>query len=215
MSAGSKGRHALVTDLDGTLVVHDTFVETLKVLAVNRPWVIASVALWALRGRAYCKARVAAVAPIDPLRQPYNPGVLELIGRVRDDGHLVALATGADRATAEAIADHLGCFDAVLASDGRVNLKGQRKRTAIAEWCQRNGVETYAYIGDAAADIPIWEGAAEAILVRPTPSLESRVRSMHKPCIVISAGLHSCPSVATSGGLIPARNGRRPWPKGG
>jgi phosphoserine phosphatase len=187
MTAGSDGRHALVTDLDGTLVVHDTFVETLKRLAVRRPWVIAFVAVWALRGRAYCKAKVAATAPIDPACQAYEPAVLELIAQARDAGHLVALATASDRATADAIADHLGCFDAVLASDGRVNLKGRRKRKAIGEWCCFRRVTTYAYIGDSAADIPIWEAAAEVIVVRPSPRLEARVQTMHKPLRIIAA----------------------------
>jgi len=180
--------HAVVTDLDGTLVACDTFVAAIVRLAGHRPWMAVLVAVWALRGRAYCKARVAAIAPSDPQRLPYETEVVELIGRARASGHAIMLATAADRLTASAVATHLECFDAVLASDGRVNLKGRRKRLAIMEWCRTHRIESFTYIGDSAADIPIWESAAEIVIVRPSPALELRVRMLEKPLTVIPAG---------------------------
>lgn len=180
--------HAIVTDLDGSLVACDTFVAGIWRLAGSRPWMTVLVAVWALRGRAYCKARVAATAPSDPQRLPYESEVVELICRARASGHATVLATAADRLTADAVATHLQCFDAVLASDGRVNLKGRRKRLAIMDWCRAHRIESFTYIGDSAADMPIWEGATEIVIVRPSPALESRVRMLEKPLSVIPAG---------------------------
>lgn len=179
--------HAVVTDLDGTIVACDTFVMAIGRLVSRRPWMIVLIAAWVLRGRAYCKAQVAVIEPSDPKQLPYEAGVIEIISQARASGHSIVLATAADRRTADAVAAHLGYFDAVLASDGRVNLKGCRKRLAIVEWCRAHRVETFTYIGDSTADLPIWEGAAEVVVVQPSPLLESRLRMLAKPLTVISA----------------------------
>jgi len=41
------------------------------------------------------------------------------------------LCTASDRSIAQAVADHLGVFDDVLASDGDVNLAGDHKADAL------------------------------------------------------------------------------------
>ena len=51
-----------VWDLDYTLLSTDTFVEQLSTLVLRRPWLVLCVGLWLLRGRGYCKGRIAALA---------------------------------------------------------------------------------------------------------------------------------------------------------
>jgi len=64
-------------------------------------------------------------------------------------------------------------FDAVLASDGKTNLAGANKATAIREFL---GDKEFDYAGDSAADIPVWQAARTAILVGPTARLLETAR---------------------------------------
>ena len=82
------------------------------------------------------------------------------------------LVTAADRRVAQSVADHLGLFSEVLASDGGANLKGHHKAERLAERFGRGGFE---YLGDAAADLPVWEAAGAASLVAPSEGLLRRV----------------------------------------
>jgi hypothetical protein len=177
--------HAFVTDLDGTLVSVDTFVASLVALVWRRPWIVVLVPLWMVKGRAYCKARVAFEEPVSPERLPYNSEVLELIAGARKDRHAVVLATAAHAATAAAVAEHLGCFDAVLASTESVNLKGKSKRTAIQNWCDANAVRSFTYAGDSPADVHVWEVASKVVAVCPSLRLESKLKSLRKPMSIL------------------------------
>src|SRR5262249_17998780 len=123
-------RRAVVVDLDGSLVHTDTLVESLLSL-LSRPLTLLG-ALGALRhGRAHFKQRGARRVSLDPALLPYNDELLAYLREERRNGSLLILATGADRRVANAVAAHLDLFDAVLASDGEVNLKGMAKLAAI------------------------------------------------------------------------------------
>jgi 4-hydroxybenzoate polyprenyltransferase len=76
--------------------------------------------------------------------------------------------TASDQALAEAIADHLGIFNEVHGSDGTLNLKGEKKGKFLEERFGKNG---FAYMGDAAADLPVWQRAEKAITVNAPASL--------------------------------------------
>jgi hypothetical protein len=120
----------LAVDLDGTLARTDTLWETLFVLAREQSLGLIS-ALFSLRhGRAAFKARLVALAPPEVATLPLNA---ELIAWLRDEkaaGRTLVLATATDRHFAQAVADRVGLFDQVLASDGQHNLKGAHKARA-------------------------------------------------------------------------------------
>jgi 4-hydroxybenzoate polyprenyltransferase len=72
------------------------------------------------------------------------------------------LATAADERIANAIAERIGLFDRVFASDGETNLKSHNKtEKLVAEF----GEKGFDYIGDSRADIPVWRAAREAYTV--------------------------------------------------
>src|SRR5262249_39702581 len=89
--------------------------------------------------------------------------VLESIRTERARGRRIVLATAADSAIATRIADHLGLFDEVIASDGVKNVKGEAKARALAE---RFGEKGFDYAGDARADRHVWARAREAVVVK-------------------------------------------------
>lgn len=176
-----------VWDLDHTLLSADTFAEQLSTLLLRQPWLVVLVLIWFLRGRSYCKGRIAALAATPPDVWPVRPEAIERIVSDRAQGCTVVLATAAHHRVAGPLAEHLGCFDAVLASDDRENLKSQRKSAAIAKFACDAGWESYSYAGDCAADLAVWAASDEIVVVNPTPPLLKRLRGFNKPLCVIGS----------------------------
>ena len=166
----------LCVDLDGTLVKSDTFVASLMVLARRHPLAFLSTPLWALKGKAHFKARVASMVTLDVEHLPYNRPLLSYLRDEHASGRRLFLATGADRVLANHVAAHLGIFSEVLASDGTVNLTGNNK---LARMEQRFAAERFDYIGNAIPDLPLLQGATEPMLANPDLRLRSALKS-HK-----------------------------------
>jgi len=169
---GAGGALPLCVDLDGTLLVTDSLHELAVGLAGQRPLDLLRIPGWLAGGRAYLKARLAERVALDAAHLPYRGEVLEALRAARAEGRPCVLVTAADRRVAEAVAAHLGLFDEVLASDGADNLKGRSKADELGQRFGRGGFE---YLGDARADLPVWEAAGAASLVAPSGSLERRV----------------------------------------
>ena len=169
--AATSHHRPLVVDLDGSLVRTDTLVESF-VAGFRHPLKLAR-ALFALRrGKAAFKAALAAVGGFDPALLPYNRELLAFLRDEQKRGRPLILATAADRRIALAVAQHLDLFDAVLASDGVVNLAGEAKLVAIeAALAGRD----FAYVGNERRDLVVWRRAAAAITVDATPRLQRAV----------------------------------------
>jgi 4-hydroxybenzoate polyprenyltransferase len=73
------------------------------------------------------------------------------------------------------VAEHLGVFDHVLASDGTSNLSGPRKLAAIRTDAAG---QPFCYIGNDPVDVTVWEGAQSAIVVSNSKSLRRRAREV-------------------------------------
>ena len=82
------------------------------------------------------------------------------------------LATGADARLAHAMANELGLFDQVLASDGEVNLTGTRKRDRPVLEFGRRGFD---YIGNDRRDLPVWAAARRGLVVNASARLRTQV----------------------------------------
>ena len=164
----------LAVDLDGTLLRSDMLHESFW-SAFSGDWRTPVTAALALRqGRAALKRTLAEAAGIDPATLPYDPQVIARIEAWRRAGGRTALVTAADQRLAEAVAAHLGLFDEVHGSDGRRNLKGPHKGAFLE---QRFGLRGFAYMGDAAADLPVWRRAGRAITVNAGPVLRRQAEA--------------------------------------
>lgn len=163
----------LVVDLDGTLLRTDTLLESLLALARARPARLLALPLWWARGRAHLKRRLAECTDIDAATLPYDAQVLELLRAERARGRHLVLATGADAKIAGAVAGKLGLFDAVLASDGELNLSAEGKRARlVAEF----GAGGFDYLGNSARDLTVWAAARHALLAAPSAAVEAAAR---------------------------------------
>jgi 4-hydroxybenzoate polyprenyltransferase/phosphoserine phosphatase len=162
----------LVVDLDGTLTRADTLVESAINVLKKAPWTLLRLPFWILRGRAALKEAVAFRATLAVEHLPYHQPLLAYLRAEKDKGRQILLATAAHRHIAEAVSEHLGLFDEVLATDGVHNLKGRAKLEAIQERVGR----AFVYAGDSRADLPIWQAAQGAVLVGVSASLANIVR---------------------------------------
>lgn len=160
----------LVVDLDGTLMRGDVFSEAILRFLVGAPWKIFTLLGWFLRGRAYAKMRLAEAAPFDPADLPYNAELVEWLKSEKARGREIVLATAADRKAAEAVAQHVGLFDAVFASDGEINLKSRAKAKALAQAYPQG----FVYAGNEAADLKVWAAAERAVIVNAPKHLARR-----------------------------------------
>lgn len=152
----------LIVDLDGTLTPTDTLGESLFLLARERPWTMLRALVTLRAGRAAFKARVAELAPPDPTALPLNAALVDWLRAQAASGRTLVLATASDQRLAHAVADRVGLFATVLASDGQRNLKGPAKAAALVE---RYGQGGFDYVGDSRADLPVWAAARQAIVV--------------------------------------------------
>lgn len=166
----------LVIDLDGSLLRSDMLFESFW-SALGRDWRIPFTATIALAGgKARLKRHLAEASAVEVSTLPYNQEVIAFIKAWRDHGGQTALVTASDQQLADAIANHLGLFDEAHGSNGQLNLKGDRKGQFLEE---RFGLNGFAYIGDAMADLPIWERAEKAITVNAPNALR---RQTEKVC---------------------------------
>jgi 4-hydroxybenzoate polyprenyltransferase/phosphoserine phosphatase len=163
---------ALCVDLDGTLVKSDTLVDSTLALARHHPAALLRIPGWLAQGKAALKQHIAATVQLDVTHLPYNRELLQFLEQQRSTGRPIYLATAADGATARRVADHLGLFTGVLASDGTINLSGNNKLDAFR---QRFG-ESFDYIGNALPDLPLLQASREPMVANPTTGLRTALR---------------------------------------
>jgi 4-hydroxybenzoate polyprenyltransferase/phosphoserine phosphatase len=165
----------LVVDLDGTLIRTDLLHESASQFLIRNPSRSLSILGWLPRGRAHLKAELAKRSQIDVSTLPLNEPLVAWLREQRAQGRSLILATASHRSLAEQMAARLGFFDDVLATDETVNLKSEAKRDALVK---RFGERGFDYVGNEAADLPIWKSAANAIVVAGSPALVREVRAI-------------------------------------
>lgn len=172
----NKDQHApIFVDLDGTLIFGDSLWESAAVLCRRDPLALLRSVGALARGRSAFKNAVSAAAEPDGDGFVYNEELCREL-RSESEGRKVILATAADRAIAESVAEKLKFFSSVLASDGETNLKGARKLAAIERHLDQSGADrTFDYAGDSPADRPIFNAARRAYVVA---SSEKKARSL-------------------------------------
>jgi len=163
----------LCVDLDGTLLLSDSLLESLCQLLKKSPWVIFLAPVWLLRGRANLKRQIARRVELDVGQWPLNAEVLDFVQAAKTQGRKVVLATAADSRIAAAIQERLNLFDEIISSDGATNLSGKTKAAALE---QRFGAKKFDYIGNSASDLPVWQAAHSGCVAGNEDGLVARVK---------------------------------------
>jgi 4-hydroxybenzoate polyprenyltransferase len=178
LPAGPIGKLApLYVDLDGTLMHSDMLFESALRFVAQHPWKSLLLLLWALRGPAVLKARLAPYFDHDLATLPWNRPLLEQLRReASESGRVLVLATATHELIAQRVAQHLGIFSAVLATTDTNNLKSGAKLAAI----QAHAGGPFAYAGNDTADLPIWKHAASAVVVSRSRSITAQAQQLTK-----------------------------------
>jgi 4-hydroxybenzoate polyprenyltransferase/phosphoserine phosphatase len=164
----------LVIDLDGTLIRTDLLHESTFGLLRGGPHLLLALPLWLARGKAHLKRRIAERVSLDVTSLPYDESVLEWIRAERTAGRRIVLCTASDQTYARKVAEHLGVFDELIASDGLINVSAHRKAALLVE---RFGIGGFDYAGDSLDDLPVWEQARHTILVNASVKVRAQARA--------------------------------------
>lgn len=170
----------LYVDLDGTLMVSDLLLESVLLLLRSNSLFLFMLPLWLIEGKAQFKNKIAQRVQLDVATLPYNIPFLEFLKAEKARGRRLVLATASHQRYAEQVAQYLGIFDAVLASDANQNLDGAHKRDAIL---LHNNHQPFAYAGNESKDALIWARAEAAIVVNATDRIvgkAARVTAVHQ-----------------------------------
>ena len=85
----------LVVDLDGTLTVSDTLIESVISVIREKPASLLRLPFWLAGGRAAFKAKVAEHADFRAETLPYRESLVDYLTRERESGRKIMLATAA------------------------------------------------------------------------------------------------------------------------
>ena len=165
----------LCVDLDGTLVKTDLLWEGLFLLIKENPSALLRLPFWWWKGIPALKDEIARRTSPDCELLPYRSEVLALIHQAQAAGRQVVLVSAAHESLAAKVAQHLRCFDEVIATRGAINLKGEQKRDALE---QRFGPKGFDYVGDARADLPVFAAARRGFLVTNNRRLLGRAQAV-------------------------------------
>ena len=159
----------LCVDLDGTLIRSDLLVESALALIARNPLSLFAMLIWLMRGKAFLKKQIAQRIELDASSLPYNCEVLDWVVS-QQKLRTVVLCTASDRDLAKSVAQHVGGFSTVLASDGERNLSGKNKAQALVALYGERGFD---YAGNGAIDLQVWNHARSAIVVESGTRLAS------------------------------------------
>lgn len=155
-----------MVDLDGTLVRSDLLIETAFFELSRRPHSIVDMVRALSEGKANLKHRLSEPADFDPALLPYDEEVLNVIRRASAQGRPVYLASATHERLVSAVAKHLGVFAGWFATDAVTNCAGEIKAEKLVAAFGDGGFD---YIGNDAADLPVWHHAAKSYAIR-TPA---------------------------------------------
>jgi 4-hydroxybenzoate polyprenyltransferase/phosphoserine phosphatase len=172
-SATEASSIVLCVDLDGTLVKSDTLFDSTLALARHHPADVLKIPGWLMQGKAALKQHITGAVQLDVVHLPYNRELLQYLEQEHAAGRTMYLATAANAVLAQRVADHLGLFTGVLASDSNVNLAGKNKLAAFRE---RFG-DNFSYIGNASPDLTLLQICRQPMVANPTAGLRAGLRS--------------------------------------
>lgn len=163
--------NVIAVDLDGTLTLTDTLHESVLLLVRNKPFMLLMLPFWLAKGLAFFKVKVAENSQLDVTTVPYNEPLIDWLRNEKASGKKIVLCSATNERIALAVAEHLQLFDDVMASDAITNLKNVNKRKALEK---KYGVKGYDYAGNSSADIEVWAGSRQAIVVNASPKVHAQ-----------------------------------------
>lgn len=164
-------KKVIAVDLDGTATFTDTLHESVLTLVQTKPFFLFLLPFWLVKGIAFLKLKIAENSELDVTTLPYNQPLIDWLKDQRANNKKIVLCTAATERVALAVAKHLDLFDDVISSDAITNLKSIDKHNALQA---RFGDKGYDYAGNSRADIEVWAGASNAIVVNAGEAVQKK-----------------------------------------
>jgi 4-hydroxybenzoate polyprenyltransferase/phosphoserine phosphatase len=158
----------LCVDLDGTLIRTDVLFESVCALLGQNVLYVLLLPFWLLRGKVYLKQQIASRVELRVELFPYNEVFIEYLKEQKAAGRRLVLASASHTKYVSGIAEHVGIFDDVIATDSGANMAGESKLVEIRKLL---GEQPFDYAGNSSVDVPIWKEAAAAVVVNPFPGV--------------------------------------------
>lgn len=162
----------LYVDLDGTLIKSDVTFEAILLLLRKNVVYLALMPFWLMRGRPYFKKQLTQRVTVSPKHQPFNKEFLQYLKDEKARGRELVLISASEQHQVEEIGRPLELFSHIEGTNGPVNLKGANKLARIQELA---GERDFGYAGNSLADLAVWAGASELILVNCPLSMISKL----------------------------------------
>lgn len=152
----------LVLDVDGTFLRTDMLFECFWAGLGRDPLATLGASFKYFGNRAKLKEKLAEIADLRTDLLPVEPEVLEIARAAQAEGREVVLASASHEPLVKKLADDHSLSDRVFASDGEVNLKGDRKAAALVDAYGEGG---FYYGGNAKVDRAVWVHSEGAVVV--------------------------------------------------
>lgn len=165
-------KHPLCIDCDGTLIATDLLYEAFFLMLKQYPIGLFLLPIWLLKGKAYLKQRLSEKITFNWETLPYRNEIITLIKEEKSNHRQIVLATASPITWAQGIANHLNCFDKVLATSETSNLSGSNKAEKLVELYGEGGFD---YAGDNRVDLKVWQHAAGAIVIAKNNRLTKKI----------------------------------------
>jgi phosphoserine phosphatase len=117
---------------------------------------------------------------------PYNYRLIRYIQAQKKEGVLIVLATACNEKIAHKIAEHLGLFDEIIASDWSHNRRAHHKAAILIK---KFGDSGFVYAGNSKDDLWVWAKAKKAIAVNASRHVLKQLYRMDKEVIVFDGSV--------------------------
>lgn len=168
----------VVVDLDGTLVLSDTLDETIALLLFRRPFALLRALPSAAAGPLAFKTALSREADLTEQPMPLRDDLIQWLGHMAETGHDIHICSAAHQSIVDVLASRLGISASAVGSLTS-NLKGRAK----AEFLTSRFPGGFIYVGDSAADLPVWAASQGIVLAGASDAVSRQAQALGKPVL--------------------------------
>jgi 4-hydroxybenzoate polyprenyltransferase/phosphoserine phosphatase len=168
----------IVVDLDGTLVLSDTLEESVVLALFRRPAALMKTVPTLLRSRLAFKEALAREIDLSEHSLPLRDDLVSWLYEQAEKGHEIHICSAAHQSIVEAFSRRIGFCTSAVGSTS-TNLKGDAK----ADYLKARFPEGFIYVGDHAADLPVWEASEGIVLAGASAGVTGKAVALGKPVL--------------------------------
>ncbi|MGR8959658.1 UbiA family prenyltransferase [Rhizobium leguminosarum] len=168
----------IIVDLDGTLILSDTLHESAAVALFRKPLVLFHALRQLVKGRHALKAALAKEVDLTHEVLPLREDLVEWLRSKAEEGHELHLCSAANQSVVDAVAKRVGIFASAVGSSSS-NLKGKAK----ALYLEDRFPDGFIYVGDHAADLPVWQASKGVVPAGVSQSVSRELKRRNLPVI--------------------------------